>query len=462
MVASGWNLRLVHEIVLLALLAIVAGADVATTMLAQISRGLRATRAHATTGFAREGVEARDLKAAESVEEAMALGKPQKNASALLDKVLFFEDALVDCKGQVWQADTQLLGVFKDDGMPAEMLRRYSLLKKKSLVGPGSRVHFRGCPYGRGSCLNPAWVNLTLGPAPGAPGGPLDTIVVLTQPQWGAYFHFVIDGLSRLVHIREHYPHLIDRKDTFFHTGYSDELGQQWARLVGIRTAAGRPGGGSSNRLLEGTWKARTVVYPPSNPCSSGQLEGASAYVMRGMRALIERTLPGSGIVDAPSGAYALLIERNPSGARGVLNHEAVRTALEEELGRSSTAHPSGWKVVVHSYRSLADMSTQCTLFRNAKMIIGPHGAGFVNLICARKGTPVIEFQQELHAHDYEILAAKLELPYIGVPTSIAHDGHGNVSVSSVLAGVRQAAQAKPAGWALALDHTVQGTPTVA
>lgn len=331
-------------------------------------------------------------------------------------RVLFFSDARVDCKGQVWRGTEKLVDT--------------------------PEAPYYGCVYRRGTCNttldNGTWIDGALGPSEDRPGGPLDRIVVLTQPQWGALFHFVIDGLSRLAYVQEQYPQLVESRGTFFHTGLSGELGQQWARLVGIPTAAGPPGGGG-NRLLEGTWLGRSVVYPPSNQCSGGVFadaasQTADAYAVGGLRALIERTAPWAQPEAAPTGAYALLIERDARGHRGVRNHFDVLRAI------STAVAPRGWKVRVHSYRSLGDVAEQCSLFHNAGLIVGPHGAGFVNLLCARRGTPVIELQQRPHALDFEFLAGKLGLPYIGVPTRIPHNDNGDVNVSSVLDAVGAAA----------------------
>merc|ERR1719183_1964664 len=101
---------------------------------------------------------------------------------------------------------------------------------------------------------------------------------------------------------------------------------------------------------------------------------------------------------------------------------------------------------MVHAYSSTGDVATQCGLFHGAKLIVGPHGAGFVNLLCARKGTPVIEFQQAQHAHDFELLTAKLGLPYIGIHTSIEHDWPGTVDLRTVHEGVEKSMQARPKG----------------
>ena len=53
-----------------------------------------------------------------------------------------------------------------------------------------------------------------------------------------------------------------------------------------------------------------------------------------------------------------------------------------------------GFKILRLSYFSFRK---QVNLFSNAKIIIGPHGAGFANLIFCKKNTKVIELKPSNH-----------------------------------------------------------------
>jgi hypothetical protein len=45
------------------------------------------------------------------------------------------------------------------------------------------------------------------------------------------------------------------------------------------------------------------------------------------------------------------------------------------------------------------DVATQAHLFKNAEVIVGPHGSGFTNIACCKKGTKIVEFFSSEYAH---------------------------------------------------------------
>ena len=69
------------------------------------------------------------------------------------------------------------------------------------------------------------------------------------------------------------------------------------------------------------------------------------------------------------------------------------------------------------------DFLTQVTYFQNAKVIVGPHGAGLANLVWANPGTKVFELMpDDFYNPCYSYLASKLELKYHLVKYSDAND----------------------------------------
>lgn len=282
----------------------------------------------------------------------------------------------------------------------------------------GVHVSFDGCGWSRGSCGQKSW---NPGPTDDQPGSLVDNLIVLTQPQWGAYYHMVIDSLSRFVWMKEQYPDLVKASATRFHTGWVDEVGQGWARLVGIDTQAAE----GKNRLLAGSHLAKKVYFPPSNPCNNAGV-GARPHAVQEMRQYIHRSealFPYVKKADAAKKTKTcLLIQRG--GSRSLVNHDEVAASVRDAL--------PNWNHVVFSASELPDTYEQCAMFYRAHLILGPHGAGFSNMICAKAGTPVIEFQQQPHAKDFELLSGKLGMPYFGIPTEIPHSGKGNVSVPEV------------------------------
>lgn len=360
-------------------------------------------------------------------------------------KVTVFRDVVISCKGQVWKGSTPMVG------------------------SGGAGIAWHGCGFNEGTCVWNSDVSrvskkeyclrggacIPHGPGPSEKhsrrcrekteleciddpeivAGPLEAIVVLTQPQWGEYYHFLIDGLSRITWIRQQHPELLNDNTTFFHTGMVSEVGQAWARLVGIATT-----GDKDNRLLDGWWRAKTVYFPPSNGCAQRQVGGADPIALREMQKVVQESirnhipklppLPQPRAASAwlrsvgPQPQVALVVLRDPrkNWFRQTVNQDQVVEEVRRIL--------RDWAVDVFSdYPSVPDVLISCGMFFRADLIIAPHGAGLANLICARTGTPVIEVQQKPHAVDYELLATKLGLPYVGMPTDTAHYRNFNISI---------------------------------
>lgn len=351
------------------------------------------------------------------------------------DRVLFFEGALVSCKGQVFPrggnrpVDADPLFKYRGCGYDAGSCVSSKTTSGPRCLDPVERARKWAHGRGRSSQDRELWATYV-------PGGPVETIVVLTQPNAGEYYHFVIDSLSRLLRLQEEYPALVQSEQTFFHTGITSEMAQAWARLVGVKTSVGR-----GNRLLEGCWWGETVIWPPSNPCSYNG--GARARALQAMSTAVKRTLESAGpdpvaarrdSVSRSPRPTALLIRRTRKGTRMITNHDEVLRVLTEEL--------PDWEVEVLSDAELPPVPAVCGQFRRAALILGPHGAGFANLVCARGGTPIIEFQKKVHAADFELLAGKLGMPYQGIPTEMDHLGPGAmrpVSLQALREAVRTA-----------------------
>ena len=88
-----------------------------------------------------------------------------------------------------------------------------------------------------------------------------------------------------------------------------------------------------------------------------------------------------------PSPPSALLyISRRDSPARQVENEDEVTACLE----------PYGFQIVTLSGMSVA---AQAALFGSARVVTGPHGAGFANLLFCNPGTAVLEFFSPLYVN---------------------------------------------------------------
>lgn len=352
----------------------------------------------------------------------------------LSTKVQFYHNVAISCKGRLYQ-DENTTRALPD---PKEDQYGFWAIRRENLAGmvPVPKVRHTGCGYGMFSDFYNCDVGYRYhrhnGPNFTAISEPLETIVVLTQPQWGAYYHFVVDALSRLTWVREQHPMLLQDSNTRYHTGLTNEIGQSWARLVGIDTelVEGR------NKLLEGWWRAKTAVYPPTNDCNN-QRKGAHPHAIEMMQSMVGRSIAATNaLLPAPQGAKPmptlLLVRRDPraSKVRAVLNYDDMFAAVKAEF--------PGWNILEFSdFPKAPDVATTCSMFNRADMIVGPHGAGFSNLMCAKAGVPVVEFKQAPHSPDFEIFTMKLGMPYLGVPTGGCHLCSYNVDVPTVMRAVR-------------------------
>lgn len=335
-----------------------------------------------------------------------------KEKEGELRQVKVYHNVWVSCKGQVVLNKTSEEGNFT--------LAKYP---------------YDGCGQGEGHCSQPMYIRPEITPLELSPGGPVDVIVLLTQPQWGAYYHFLVDSLSRLAWVKEQYPSVVEDPTTHFHVGFVNSVARDWAKLAGIKAAEDI----TVERLLDGWWKAATVYYPPSNQCANekvGAEPRAISWLTETVTANLQVRAPALSCAQYRAGqqALAVLVQRDfrKGHARAVQNFEEVLAAVQKELG--------GWKVLVFSdYPATPGVFETCKIFSCADLILGPHGAGFANLVCARAGTPLLEFQKLIHSWDFEMLALKKSMPYFGLTVFEDHYGPGNVSVAELKAQLQLA-----------------------
>lgn len=73
-------------------------------------------------------------------------------------------------------------------------------------------------------------------------------------------------------------------------------------------------------------------------------------------------------------------------------------------------------QMIIHDDAHLPSLALQLNLFSKAKIILGPHGAGFVNLIAAQPGSCVVEFLSLDPNLCYMRLSYILGFKYISIP----------------------------------------------
>jgi len=128
------------------------------------------------------------------------------------------------------------------------------------------------------------------------------------------------------------------------------------------------------------------------------------------------------------------------SGDKVYVSRQGVTRSFDNEAEIASFLRESGFQVCAPEKLSF---EAQIELFRNAAVIVAPHGAGLSNLLWCRPGTRVLEIFSARHFNDcYARLSSQLKLPYAPL-WSRETKGWGEVSLDQLAAFV---AGGDPAG----------------
>ncbi|KAJ4453692.1 hypothetical protein PAPYR_11777 [Paratrimastix pyriformis] len=248
-------------------------------------------------------------------------------------------------------------------------------------------------------------------------GGP---VVLLTQTWAYGYFHWLIETLPRLMLV---YGHLMaDHRMvlvagsglTSFMSEYLDLLGlSRQTRTYPIYEQGRHP-----------VIIAPRMLVPAPIPC------GCSVpRLLIELRDTLFARLASRGQLDEPRPPDTIVVIRR-TDTRSVTNHDEVMQTLRKELGHRL-------RVTEFCGDSLP---RTINLFRAARLVVGPHGAGLSNMIYSARGTPIVEFQMEVPNGCYLALASTLGMPYWGfrVPGA-TQTGPMQVNVTTLMERVRGA-----------------------
>ena len=112
-----------------------------------------------------------------------------------------------------------------------------------------------------------------------------------------------------------------------------------------------------------------------------------------------------------------IYISRARSTRRKVIN--------EDEVSRLLVQH--GFEIIFAEDYNISEMHY---IVSNAKVILGPHGAGMANIVFAKAGTDVVELFSQHISPEYYYFCEKLNLSYHALPCK---DGKGNFFYESEL-----------------------------
>jgi hypothetical protein len=174
--------------------------------------------------------------------------------------------------------------------------------------------------------------------------------IIDVQTQWGnTYFHFLTEVLPSVLQIANSSAPICC---------YYAPFVIPFFRWFGVQ----------NNIIFEMPAYRKETIDQPYIECGNPSLQ--KIQLLRSVVESKSRMNPSIGI---------LMYRQEPT--RKILNHD-------ETLAMLKTKYPDVEWVV---FDKLSPAET-ATLFSNAKIIVGPHGAGFTNMIFAPKGIHVVEF----------------------------------------------------------------------
>lgn len=196
---------------------------------------------------------------------------------------------------------------------------------------------------------------------------------------WGdGIWHFLLESFVGLAHVHT--------SECYIHVSSKNKWATNWLAIIGI----------PSNRIIDGTIAAKTLIVPEMGRCGAPSLTQ-----INWLRTIIPSTIP-----QHPNSI--ILIKRTRSRVMSTFNaiHQLVENFANEQR----------LEFVLHDDSSLPSIPEQLQRFANASIIIGPHGAGMVNIIASKRRTCVIEFSPTDPNICYMRLSFLLGHNYIAIP----------------------------------------------
>lgn len=194
------------------------------------------------------------------------------------------------------------------------------------------------------------------------------------------YFHWLIDYLPRLWALKvdgvpNDIPLIVNDDLSDVQRDTLSQLGIDPSRLILKR----------DNETLH----CEQLVIP-SFLVETGRM---SVAVVAFLRRFLAGKGPGTGNGKEASGSRLVYISRRFAGRRRLVNEDAVEQMLSER----------GFEVVVAENLSFED---QVALFATARMVAGPHGGGFANIVFAPSTANVLEIATKPHTALASLAAA--------------------------------------------------------
>lgn len=216
-----------------------------------------------------------------------------------------------------------------------------------------------------------------------------DSVATISH-YWGyGYFHFVAENLIRV-------PLILNSLQR--NQNMKLHVNARWPFVLSLLKILDV----DSSRVIQGRITAKKVLVPEPIACGD-----PPANLLQLLQHYILKKIPHQ-IVAGPSledrGLCNILIVKR-QGHRSITNHNEMVLRIASAQGCDVN------EVIVHTGKETA--LDQLSMFRSARIVVAPHGAGLVNIIVCREGTTVLELMVQKVNICYMSMAFKLGLYYI-------------------------------------------------
>jgi len=200
-------------------------------------------------------------------------------------------------------------------------------------------------------------------------------------------WHFPMEALVGL--------RLIDNFDnTYLHISEKNKFCLEWLNLYNSNL--------TNDKILEGTVFTKELLLPELGKCGNPYFEQ-----IIWLKETIHKTL-----TPQKKNNLLILIKRNKK--RSVYNHSIIEDICKNYCKKTNL------EFYLHDDLFLPPVREQLEIFNKAKLIIGPHGGGGINLLTAKEKTYFIEFLNENEINMcYARMAYLLNINYFGITYSL-------------------------------------------
>jgi capsular polysaccharide biosynthesis protein len=253
-------------------------------------------------------------------------------------------------------------------------------------------------------------------PRPTTAGYDHDVAFLLWKTNVSTFYHWILEGLPK-VRALERYREATGRDPAVLLGPDPPSWMRETLSLVGLDPEETVPyeGDVTVDRLVVPSHRNRLLSVPGTPFPDDFHPSPADC---RWLRERVASNLPPDATPPAPAGEHdhppRVYVSRRKADYHRVVNEDALVEALA----------PLGFEAYALEEYPFA---TQVALFREAELVVAPHGSGLVNLVFAASEPHVVELFKEKDVRAfYFVLARQLGLPYDYV---VGEEVEGNVRV---------------------------------